>query len=119
MSQPRPTAVELLDAVRGLLADDVLPQLSGRVKYHTRVAINVVDIVIRELGAGAAAAGSEAAEIAELLDLDVRTSLDELTRELARRVRSGRTAHDDPALVALLRRWAAADLAVVNPDYAD
>jgi len=45
----RPTARELLDAVRSFLLDDVVPATSGRVSFHARVAANAVAIVEREL----------------------------------------------------------------------
>jgi aminoglycoside phosphotransferase (APT) family kinase protein len=45
----RPTARELLDAVRGFLLDDVVSATSGRVSFHARVASNVIAIVEREL----------------------------------------------------------------------
>ena len=46
---PRPTAREILDAVRGYLTDDVMPQTSGRLSFHARVAANMLAIVEREL----------------------------------------------------------------------
>jgi aminoglycoside phosphotransferase (APT) family kinase protein len=49
----RPTASELLDAVRGYLTDDVLPATTGQLSFHARVAANVLGIVARELEAGA------------------------------------------------------------------
>lgn len=45
----RPTARELLEAVRGFLTEDVMPQTSGRVSFHARVASNMLAIVEREL----------------------------------------------------------------------
>lgn len=45
----RPTAEELLGAVRRFLADDVVPALDGHLKYQARVAANVCAIVGREL----------------------------------------------------------------------
>ena len=51
----RPTARELLDAVRGFLTDDVIPNTTGRVSFHARVAANVVAIVERELAQASAA----------------------------------------------------------------
>ncbi len=45
----RPTARELLEAVRGYLTDDVMPNTSGRLSYHARVAANMLAIVEREL----------------------------------------------------------------------
>ncbi|MGB6457378.1 MAG: phosphotransferase [Streptosporangiaceae bacterium] len=49
----RPTATELLDAVREYLLGSVLPQTSGQLSFHARVAANAVAIVIRELNLGA------------------------------------------------------------------
>lgn len=48
----RPTARELLDAVRSYLVDDVMPATEGRLSFHARVAANVVAIVERELAMG-------------------------------------------------------------------
>jgi aminoglycoside phosphotransferase (APT) family kinase protein len=45
----RPTARELLDAVRSYLLDDVVPGTTGRLSFHGRVAANVIAIVEREL----------------------------------------------------------------------
>jgi aminoglycoside phosphotransferase (APT) family kinase protein len=50
----RPTARELLDAVREFLTDDVMPGTTGRTSFHARVAANVVAIVERELAMGVA-----------------------------------------------------------------
>jgi len=48
----RPTASELLEAVREFLLDAVLPQTSGQLSFHARVAANAVAIVLRELELG-------------------------------------------------------------------
>jgi aminoglycoside phosphotransferase (APT) family kinase protein len=45
----RPTARELLDAVRGFLAEDVMVNTTGRLSFHARVAANMLAIVEREL----------------------------------------------------------------------
>jgi len=50
----RPTASELLEAVREFLTGEVMPATSGQVAYHARVAANVLGIVARELELGAA-----------------------------------------------------------------
>lgn len=47
--QDRPTVDELLEAVAGFLRDDVMPNTSGRVNFHARVAGNVLDMLRREL----------------------------------------------------------------------
>jgi len=48
----RPTAIELLDAVRGFLTDQVMPATTGQLAFHARVAANVLGIVARELELG-------------------------------------------------------------------
>jgi aminoglycoside phosphotransferase (APT) family kinase protein len=45
----RPTAREILDAVRRFLTDDVMPGTTGRLSFHARVAANMLAIVEREL----------------------------------------------------------------------
>jgi aminoglycoside phosphotransferase (APT) family kinase protein len=48
----RPTAGELLEAVRGFLTDQVMAATTGQVAFHARVAANVLGIVAREIEAG-------------------------------------------------------------------
>ena len=48
-----PSTGELVEAVREWLQSDVLAATDGRLQYHTRVAINVLSIVERELALGA------------------------------------------------------------------
>lgn len=45
----RPTAREMLDAVRGFLTEDVMANTSGRLSFHARVAANMLAIIEREL----------------------------------------------------------------------
>jgi aminoglycoside phosphotransferase (APT) family kinase protein len=45
----RPTARELLEAVRGFLTEDVSPGTTGQLSFHARVASNMLAIVEREL----------------------------------------------------------------------
>lgn len=58
----RPTASELLDAVRSYLTDQVMPATSGQVAFHARVAANVLAIVARELELGPLPPDAELAE---------------------------------------------------------
>src|SRR5215469_8080317 len=48
----RPTASELLDAVREFLTAQVMPATTGQTAFHARVAANVLGIVARELELG-------------------------------------------------------------------
>lgn len=44
----RPTAIELLEAVRHFLETDVVPALEGPKKFHARVAANLMNVLSRE-----------------------------------------------------------------------
>lgn len=54
MSAPhdRPTTAELVESVREWLERDVMPAVEGRLQFHTRVAVNSLDIVLREMELG-------------------------------------------------------------------
>jgi aminoglycoside phosphotransferase (APT) family kinase protein len=57
----RPTASELLDAVRGFLTDQVMPATTGQLAFHARVAANVLAIGARERELGPAPQETELA----------------------------------------------------------
>jgi uncharacterized protein DUF6285 len=58
----RPTASELLDAVRGFLTDQVMPATTGQLAWHARVAANALVIVARELELGPVPPGADLAD---------------------------------------------------------
>ena len=58
----RPTASELLEAVREYLLGSVLPATSGQLAFHARVAANALAIVARELELGPPAADAGLAD---------------------------------------------------------
>jgi hypothetical protein len=117
MTQPRPTADELVDAVRAFLEDELLPSLEGRRRFHTRVAINVLGAVERELRDGPTANEAERARLVALLGDSGEDDLpvDDLSRGLAHAIRAGEIAMDDPALLDHLRRTSDDDVAIANP----
>ncbi|GGS64489.1 DUF6285 domain-containing protein [Nonomuraea spiralis] len=110
MAQPHdvPTAAQLVAAVREFLRDDVLPAVEGRVRFHTRVAINVLGMVEREIELGPDQAAEHAARLAELGVAD--------DAELAAAVRAGRFDGDD-ALTEALVQAVRAKLEVADPGY--
>ncbi|WP_431913141.1 DUF6285 domain-containing protein [Nonomuraea jabiensis] len=103
-----PTAAQLVAAVRDFLQSDVLPAVDGRVRFHTRVAINVLGMVEREIALGPSQADEHAARLAALGVAD--------DAELAAAIREGRI-EDDHALVSALEQAVRAKLAVANPAY--
>ncbi|GAA2668974.1 DUF6285 domain-containing protein [Nonomuraea recticatena] len=104
-----PTAAELVAAVREFLERDVLPEVEGRVRFHTRVAVNVLGMVERELELGP----SQALAHAERLDrLGVADDA-----ELAAAIREGSLAEDE--LLGPLAAAVRDKLLVANPRHLD
>jgi uncharacterized protein DUF6285 len=115
MTQDCPDAHELVAAVREFLERDVMPATEGRVQFHTRVAVNVLGIVERELQLGVELARQERARAAALLghDGDPR----ELETELAAAIRTGRIDGDEPAVRDHVRATVREKLLIANPGY--
>lgn len=103
-----PTARGLVEAVREFLENDVMPAVDGRVQFHTRVAVNVLGMVERELELGPAQAAAHADGLSAL---GVASEA-----ELAALIRS--MPADDPRLgeiARFVRQTVRAKLEVANP----
>lgn len=123
--QDRPSVDELLEAVAGFLHDDVLPNTTGRLSFHARVAGNVLQMLRRELALEEEHLAREWAGLDGLLGpaqrpgslTDSREQLIERNRALATAIQDGR-ADDDPFRTAVfmhLRAVLRDKLAVSNP----
>jgi uncharacterized protein DUF6285 len=105
----RPTVAELLVAVREFLAGEVFPVTEGHVQFHTRVAVRVLDTVLRELELGTAQEEAHSQRLAALgYDTD---------RDLAEAIRAGRYDADIAGLAAALEPDVRAKLEVADPRY--
>jgi hypothetical protein len=113
----RPTAAELVVAVREYLERDVMTGTEGRLAFHARVAANVLAMVERELTIGPALDAEEHAGLVSLLGHD--GTIRELTGELAARIRDASLDDRRPEVVAHVRAGVLAKLAVANPTYAE
>jgi len=113
--QDRPTAAELLEAVREFLEQDVMPATEGRTSFHTRVAVNALGIVERELLVGPAADAPVRDRLAALLDDDADPRV--LVPELARRIRDGSLVDRHDEVVSVVVDLVRAKLTVANPRY--
>jgi len=102
-AQDRPTAGELVAAVREFIERDVMGATEGRVRFHARVAVNALGIVEREL---------ERTGFSEL-----GTAARERDRELAARIRSGALDDRIDEVRAQLRESVREKLLVANPRY--
>jgi len=124
--QDRPTAVELLEAVKGFLEKDVIPSLEGTKLFHARVAANVMSILAREWQLEDAQLAAEGARLATLLDAQVpsaesrqgqRDAVRALSEKLCERIRAG-DADSGPwraKVMAHVRATVEEKLAVANP----
>ena len=112
----QPSAAELLDGVAEFMTKELMPRLSGRVAFHTRVAINVLAIVRREMTLGPAAAAREAARLAELLDAE--GDAEALTDAFCERIAHGEIDANDPKLIEHLWATTMDTVAIDQPNYA-
>ena len=105
----RPSAVELLEAVREWMEKDLMGGIEPRLQFHTRVAMNVLDIVSRESAMGADQLESHTALLASLgVDSDA---------ELSQQIRNGEY---DTSLLEVLERLRPViedKVRVANPKY--
>jgi hypothetical protein len=106
-----PTGAQLVEAVREWLERDVLPGADGRLRFHARVAVNMLTIVERELALGPAQAAAHAERLASLGVAD--------DADLARRIRSGELDDRLDEVKALVAASVRDKLAVANPRYLD
>jgi hypothetical protein len=121
----RPTASELLEAVRRFLAEEALPALDGPLGYQARVAANLVAIVAREIESEASDLETEWRGLASLLgeEADPPADREVLRRQilawnqtLGERIRAGE-ADADPwrqAVLDHLKRTVDCKLAVAR-----
>ena len=105
--------VELLEAVRQFLRQEVLPAMDDFKAYNTRVAANALGIVAREMQMGAGLAELDA-QIAAALGLDAKAG--SITQQIALALRDGTLAADGLVLSYLKQRTLLA-IAIDNPKY--
>jgi hypothetical protein len=105
----RPTALELIEAARGALGEDVLPGLEHRGAFQLRVTMRALGIVERELAYAERHAAVRAEAFGSLGVAD--------EPELAAAIRGGAMAGRRRELLAALRMIVRAKLEVANPRY--
>ncbi len=115
MTQDRPTAAELITAVREFLERDVMAATEGRVQFHTRVAVNALGMVERELTDAPRFTAAERERAAVLLGHVAPAEV--LERELAMALRAGALDDRLDAVRAHLRETVREKLLVANPSY--
>jgi hypothetical protein len=111
MTEPHdaPNAMELLEAIREWIDREVIPATDGRLRFHARVASNVLGMVEREMELGPAQLEAHRARLARLGVAD--------DAELAAAIRDRRLDDRADEVRALLAEAVADKLAVANPTY--
>ena len=107
----RPTIEELVEAVREWLEHDVMSSTEGRLRFHARVAANMLGMVERELAVGGEQAQRHAARLEQLGVAD--------DRELAAAIADRRLDDRADEVRELLRASVVDKLSVANPKYLD
>jgi len=114
--QDEPTPIELSKAVADFLRDDIAPMTSGHQAFKLRVAINILDLVWRQLTLEQQTGAAEAERLTRLLDAP--GTLIELNRALAEKIARGELDLRTPGLAEHLWQTTMDKLAVDQPNYA-
>ncbi len=113
MPQSFPDAPTLLSAAVKYLEEELSPTLSGYHRFYTRVTINVLNIIRRELELRESQSAAEGERLAAILGHagEAKTLSDELSES----IRCGAVDLNEAKLRAHLRRSLADALAINNP----
>lgn len=114
--QDEPTPIELTKAVADFLRNDITPLISGHQAFKLRVAINILDLVTRQLTQEEGSDAKEVERLRALLGID--GSVTELNRALAERIAKGEVDLTTPGLAEHLWATTMDKLAVDQPNYA-
>jgi len=115
MPQSTPKAAVLLEAAVKYLETELMPTLAGYHRFQTRVTVNVLSTVRRELELRGAQTRAEHSRLVAMLGHD--GEVEALSIELAERIRTGAIKIDDPALRVHVRQSLADALAINNPKW--
>lgn len=114
--QDEPTPIELTKAVADFLRNDITPLISGHQAFKLRVAVNILDLVTRQLTREEGSDAKEAERLRALLG--VEGSVTDLNRALAERIAKGEMDLATPGLTEHLWATTMDKLAVDQPNYA-
>ena len=114
--QDEPTPIELTKAVADFLRNDITPLISGHQAFKLRVAINILDLVTRQLTREEGSDANEVERLRKLLGAD--GSVTDLNRALAERIAKGEVDLATPGFAEHLWATTMDKLAVDQPNYA-
>lgn len=114
----RPSKHELVSAVREFMEDKLLPELQGHLGFNTRVAINVLKTVERELAQGETTSKETRLRLLQLLkNEDDTLSNRDLNQVLSEEINKRNFSYQDEMLTDHLWKTTMKKLAVDNPRY--
>jgi hypothetical protein len=111
----QPSMRELVEAVRDFLEQKAMPELKGHTAFHARVAANALSIVARELEHGPQSASDEKKRLTALLGRD--GTIEDLNRELCKRIREGSFGLDTAGLAEHLTITTREKVEIDQPNY--
>ena len=114
--QDEPGPGELTKAVADFLREDIAPLVLDQNAFKLRVAINMLDLVSRQLTLEAASDAAEEQRLRRLLGMD--GSLFELNRVLADKIANGELDLQAPGAAEHLWQTTMDKLAIDQPSYA-
>ena len=126
--QDRPSAAELLKAAQEFCDRDLLPNLTGRVRFHARVLQNVLGILEREWTGEEDAVRSEWERLRTLLDKAtdppetfgaIRDEVVAWNKELGSQIRNGELDDRWDETVDAVYETVKEKLATANPRYSE
>ena len=115
MPRSTPDSKMLLQAAAKYLEEELMPTLDGYHRFKTRVTVNVLNTIRRELELLATQAASERERLIAMLGHD--GEVEDLSRELSERIRSGAIGLEDAALGSHIRQSLKDALAINNPKW--
>ena len=110
-----PSTLQIIQAVRTFLEKDMLTSASGRQAFDTKVAINALMTVERELDHGSQLDSDERKRLVTLLGHE--GSLEDMNEELAQAISDGSIGVGDSELVDHLYKSVMGKLSIDNPRY--
>lgn len=112
----RPNVSELVESVREMMENLLQHKLVDKSQvYHTRVALNILKLVERELAQSASFSQLERESLQRLLGKE--GGLPELNDELVARINQGEFDREHTELMAHFLRTVTAKIAIDNPEY--
>jgi hypothetical protein len=113
--QDHPHPSEIIAAVARFLKAEVIPELSGRTAFNTRVAANALEMMTRQLETQPAAEAAELESLKAILGAD--GDLATLNAEFSRRLAAGELDLRTPGVADHLWTTTLAKLYVDQPTY--